>query len=169
MAVKTVVALAAEWPDIHLAMIGPNKRDGSLERTRTLAEELGVNRYISFNEGIPKSKVPSVLNQADIFISTTNIDNTPVSILEAMACGLCIVSTNVGGIPYLLEHEKDALLVPPDNPAAMAHAVERILKDTGLAGKLSRNARQKAEQFDWAIVLPQWEKTLNSVLVNLPN
>jgi glycosyltransferase involved in cell wall biosynthesis len=81
-----------------------------------------------------------------------------------MACGLCVVSTNVGGIPYLLEHEQDTLLVPSDDPAAMATAVRRLLTEPDLAERLSRNARQKAEQFDWSIVLPQWEALLISVM-----
>jgi glycosyltransferase involved in cell wall biosynthesis len=77
-----------------------------------------------------------------------------------MACGLCVVSTNVGGIPYLLEHEHDALLVPPDDAEAMAAAVTRLLTEPGLAERLSHNARQKAEQFDWSVILPQLENIL---------
>ncbi len=84
----------------------------------------------------------------------------PVSVLEAMGCGLCVVSTNVGGIPYLLEHEKDALLVPPGQADKMAAAVRRILTEPGFAEKLSRNARRKAEQFAWDAVLPKWENIL---------
>ena len=77
-----------------------------------------------------------------------------------MACGLCVVSTNVGGIPYLLEHEYDSLLVPPNDPTAMADAIRRIVTEPGLASHLSQNARQKVEQFDWSKVLPQWEELL---------
>jgi glycosyltransferase involved in cell wall biosynthesis len=104
------------------------------------------------------------MSRGDIFLNTTNIDNTPVSVLEAMACGLCVVSTNVGGIPYLLEHEHDALLVPPNDPQAMATAVHRLLNEPDLAERLSRNARQKAAQCDWSIILPQWEALLTSVM-----
>jgi glycosyltransferase involved in cell wall biosynthesis len=102
------------------------------------------------------------LNGADIFLNTTNVDNTPVSIMEAMASGLCIVSTNVGGISYLLEHERDALLVPPDDPEAMAGAVRRLLTEPELAARLSNNARRKAEEFDWATVLPKWKELLTA-------
>jgi glycosyltransferase involved in cell wall biosynthesis len=104
------------------------------------------------------------MSQGDIFLNTTNVDNTPVSVLEALACGLCVVSTDVGGIPYLLEHEEDALLVPPDDAEAMAAAVRRVLTEPGLAERLSRNARKKAEGFDWSVVLPQWERLLLEVL-----
>jgi glycosyltransferase involved in cell wall biosynthesis len=91
------------------------------------------------------------------------VDNTPVSILEAMACGLCIVSTNVGGISYLLEHEHDALLVPPDDPVTMAAAVRRVLTEPALAERLSFNARKKAELYDYSVVLPQWEALVKTV------
>ena len=103
------------------------------------------------------------MDRGDIFLNTTNVDNTPVSVLEAMACGLCIVTTNVGGIPHLLEHEHDALLVPSDDPAAMAAAVRRILTETGLAARLSHHARAKAERMDWSVVLPQWESLIRAV------
>jgi glycosyltransferase involved in cell wall biosynthesis len=91
------------------------------------------------------------------------VDNTPVSVLEAMACGLCVVSTRVGGIPYLLQHGRDALLVPPNDPEAMAAAVRRVLTEPALAESLSHNARLKAEQFDWSAILPQWQALLASV------
>lgn len=82
-----------------------------------------------------------------------------------MASGLCVVSTDVGGIPYLLENEHDALLVPPNDPEAMAAAVKRILTEPQLAERLSRNARRKAEQFDWSVILTKWEALLQSMMV----
>ena len=97
-----------------------------------------------------------MLGSSDIFLNTTNFDNTPVSVLEAMACGLSVVSTNVGGIPFLLEHEVDSLLVPPDQPTLMANAVQRLLSEPGLATRLSQVARHKVEKFDWEFVLPLW-------------
>lgn len=74
-----------------------------------------IENTITLKAGIPKEKVAEFLEPQGNFINTTNYDNKPISVIEAMACGLCIVSTNVGGISYLLEDEKDALLVPPDN------------------------------------------------------
>lgn len=156
--------LGAFIPDITLTMIGPDKGDDTLQETKNIIEELGLQKSIEIVPGIPKSKVPEYLAQADIFINTTNVDNTPVSVLEAMACGLCIVSTNVGGIPYLLDDGQDALLVLPNNPESMANAVQRILTEPGLAERLSQNARKKAEQFDWSVILPQWEALFEEAL-----
>lgn len=155
--------LIQDFPDISLKMIGPDKGDGSLNRTQNKVKELGLNGRVIFSGMVPKKDVPLWLNKGDIFLNTTNVDNTPVSVIEAMACGLCVVSTNVGGIPYLLEHGRDALLVPPEDPEAMARAVRRILTEPGLSAHLSRNARKKVEGFDWSITLPQWEALLTRV------
>ncbi len=120
-------------------------------------------KLIEFTGKVHKDAVPAVLDRADIFINTTTVDNLPTSVLEAFACGLCVVSTNVGGIPFLVKHGMDGFLVPPGDPDAMAAAVIRILKEPGLAGKLSTNGRRKAGEFDWGAVLPRWKGSFESL------
>ena len=156
LAPRVVAALAPEYPSVHLTMVGRDK-DGSLGRVRRVASELGVAARIDFPGPVPHAEVGGWLDRADVFLNTTNVDNTPLSVLEAQAAGLCVVSTNVGGLPYLLEDGKDAVLVEPDDAAAMAEAVRRVISEPGLAASLSRNGRAKAERFDWSCVLPQWE------------
>lgn len=163
LAPKVVALLAEEFPDLQLTMVGPDKGDGSLGVTQEMAERLGISGRITLTGGVTKAEVADWMNQGDVFLNTTNVDNAPVSVLEAMACGLCVVSTNVGGIPYLVEHNREALLVPPDDPEAMAAAVRQILTNPGLAERLSRQAREKAAQFDWSVILPQWEALLSAV------
>jgi len=160
LALHVLALLADTFSDIRLTMLGPDKGDGSLQSTKQTAIALEVIGRLELTGSIIKTEVPAWLNAGDIFLNTTNADNNPMSVIEAMACGLCVVSTNVGGIPYLLEHEQDALLVPPNNPQAMAAAVRRILTEPGLAERLSRNARRKVEQFNWTAILPQWEAIL---------
>jgi glycosyltransferase involved in cell wall biosynthesis len=160
LAPKVVAALKPVYPEINLLMIGRDKGDGSFEATKRTAEALSIAERIEMPGGLPKADIPVWLNRGDIFINTTNVDNTPISVLEAMACGICIVSTNVGGIPYLLQHEEDALLVPPNVPEEMARAVSRLLSEPGLATYLTRNARRKVEAFDWRILLPEWHEVL---------
>jgi glycosyltransferase involved in cell wall biosynthesis len=163
LAVKVVALLVKDFPSVRLVMIGPNKGDGSRESMIDLAMKLGVQDQVICPGQVPKDEIPHWLHQGDIFLNTTRVDNTPISILEAMACGLCIISTNVGGIPYMLEDEHDALLVPADDQVAMAKAVQRLLTEDGLAERLSGNARRKAEQFDWSSILPRWESLLTGV------
>lgn len=162
MGPKIVALLAPDFPEIRLTMIGPDKGDGALQRTREKATELGVMDRLSLPGAVSKSEVPEHLELGDIFLNTTNVDNTPVSVVEAMACGLCVASTNVGGLPYLLEEGKTALLAPPGNAEALADCVRRILTEDGLAERLSRNSRVQVEHFDWSVILPQWESLLCS-------
>lgn len=160
---RVIARLVKEFPAIRITMAGHDKGDGSLESTRQMANALGVADRITFAGSVPKTAVPALLDSSDIFINTTNIDNTPVSVGEAMACGLCVVSTNVGGIPYMLRHEHDALLVAPDDPEAMAAAIRRILTDQVLARSLSRNARLTVEDLDWSSILPQWDRLFHGI------
>lgn len=161
MAIEVLKILKEEYPNIFLCMIGPDKRDGSLEEVLKEIDNFKLEKNIEIIKGVEKEKIPEYLNNYDIFINTTNIDNTPVTIIEAMACGLCVVSTNVGGIPFLLKDKEDSLLVPKGDSRSMAEAILSLLKDPALCQKLSKNARQKAESFSWEKVLPLWEKVIN--------
>jgi glycosyltransferase involved in cell wall biosynthesis len=163
LAVEVLARIRRDFPEARLTMVGPDTGDGSLDHTRSAARRLEVEDRVEFTGGVPKRDVPRWLQKGDIFLNTTNVDNTPTSVLEAMASGLCVVSTNVGGLPYLLDSGEDALLVEPDDVDAMAGAVRTILTDAALASKLSRAAGEKARNTDWSVVLPRWEALLASV------
>jgi glycosyltransferase involved in cell wall biosynthesis len=164
LAVKVLKMVLDKFPEATMTMYGPDKGDGSLQDTKRIAEELGILDRIVFAGQIPKIDVQKKLSDHSIFINTTNVDNTPVSVIEAMAARLAIVSTDVGGIPDLLENEKTTLLVPPNDVDAMAEAVVRILTEDGLAERLSTNARRQAEKYSWDIVIPQWEQLFEQVI-----
>jgi glycosyltransferase involved in cell wall biosynthesis len=162
-AVAAFAEIVREFPHARLTLAGPDKGDGSLARAQRLAERGGLARQIEFAGPASKASLPALLDSGDIFLNTSRVDNTPVSVLEAMAGGLCIVSTNVGGIPYLLRHECDALLTPPGCPHEMAAAVGRVLREPALAERLSQNARRSVEPYDWPAVLPLWERLFVAV------
>jgi len=164
LAVRVLAALKQNFPQASLTMVGGHRGDDSFHRTRQLVDDLGLQSSVQMVGSRPRNEVSQFLDEADIFLNTTDIDNTPVSVMEAMSCGLCIVSTDVGGIPHLLENETDALLVPRNDPAAMANAVERLVRDHQLATRLSAAARQKAEHFDWSAVFPLWENLVHSLV-----
>jgi glycosyltransferase involved in cell wall biosynthesis len=161
LAVRVVAKLRNEFPEVQLVMLGPDR--GGMAQCRSLAAELAVSDAITFPGGVPKREVPTWLQQADVFINTTNVDNTPVSVVEAMACGLPVVSTNVGGVPYLLDNEHNALLAPPNDADAFAAAVRRVFSEPGLAGRLSHNGRAAAERMSTDVVIPAWASLLHEV------
>jgi glycosyltransferase involved in cell wall biosynthesis len=163
LAPRVVALLAKRFPDVTLTMAGRDKGDGSLDETRRAAGELGVSSRIAFPGPVAPRDVPALLDEADVFVNTTDVDNTPVSVLEAMASGLPVVTTDAGGIPWLLEDGRDALLVPRGDAAAMARAVTRVLEEGGLARRLSLAGREKVSDFDWSRVLPRWESLFHQV------
>jgi glycosyltransferase involved in cell wall biosynthesis len=143
--------------DAVLTMIGVDKGDGTLDQVRSAARAHGLESRVRLIPGVPKHEVARHLADADIFLNTTNVDNTPISVLEAMAGGLCVVSTNVGGIPHLVRNGVDALLVQPGDAAAMARHIERLVEDPELAERLSSAAYANASACDWRHVLTDWE------------
>jgi len=129
---------------------------------------LKLEGHVSLPGAVPKTGVPNALDSGDIFLNTSHFDNTPVSVIEAMACGLPVVSTNVGGIPYLLENDKTALLVQPGSAEEMADAVKRLFSQPELARRLVENGRRLAESFDWRVILPQWERLFIGLASEVP-
>ena len=160
MAVKVLAILKASYKNASLCMVGPDK-DGSLSEVKGLAIQLGVAVSVIFTDVLPKEQWHQLSENYDIFINTTNIDNMPVSVMEAMALGLPIVSTNVGGLPYLIENEVDGLLIPVNEEKKMAEAITTLLSNTDKAQELSKNAREKVEKFDWNMLKQKWQEILN--------
>ena len=103
----------------------------------------------------------SMAAEYDIFINTTHYDNTPVSLIEAMALGLPVISTEVGGIPYLIRHQENGLLVPDGDAQAFILSINHLLRDPKLAYRLSESGRETAKGFAGGHVKLQWLKLLS--------
>lgn len=155
MAVEVLARVRKRHPEARLTMYGADK-DGSLAQCREAAQRLGLAEAVEFRGAIPKEQVGAALAEADVFLNTTNVDNAPVSVVEAMACGLCVVSTGVGGVPYLVEDGVEGLLVKPGDADGMTDAVLRLLEEEGLSVRLSAMGRRRAERHGWDAVLPRW-------------
>ncbi len=159
LAVEVLKKLKERYPEAVLCMVGPDK-DGTLEQVKEKVRSYGLDDSVRFTGVLPKSQWHKLSEDYDIFINTTNVDNTPVSVMEAMALGLPVVSTNVGGLPYLIEDGEDGLLVEPDDADAFAMAIEALIGNPAKAVSLSRRARRKAESFDWKEVRHLWRALL---------
>ena len=157
MAIKVLKILSDLNYNASLCMVGPDS-DGSLAEVKDMAESLNLN--VKFTGKLTKQEWIKLSEDYNIFINTTNFDNMPVSVIEAMALGLPIVSTNVGGIPYLIENGADGMLVEPNAPEVMANTIISVIEDQSLRKRLAANAREKVEQFDWDIVKKQWFQVL---------
>lgn len=160
--IEALALASKKHPSALLRMAGP-EMDGCRGECEKLIESSGLSGRVTLLGRISKSDIQNEGNRAEIFINPTFVDNTPVSVVEAMAMGLCIISTNVGGLPFLLKDGHTALLVPPRDAGALADKICQLVADPELALALSRNARAEAEKMDWSCVLAPWKRILDSV------
>ena len=157
LVIKIVEELLNKDVDVSLCMVGPEK-DGSLAECKEIAQQ--KNLPITFRGMLKKKEWIVLSKKYDLFINTTNFDNTPVSVMEAMALGLPVISTNVGGLPYLIDDKKTGILVPPNNEQAFVEAIADLLSNPEKAMFLAKNARAVIEQFDWKVVKEKWDEVL---------
>jgi L-malate glycosyltransferase len=155
LALHALALLRRTHPDATLTLAGQDK--GLLGETRRLAMELELDEAVRFAGFLDAEGKRREFARHDVFLNTNRVDNAPVSVLEAAAFGLPVVSTDVGGIPHLLRHGEEALLVPEGDAEAMTEAVRRLLDEPGLAARLSAAGRAVAGRSAWPSVRPLWE------------
>jgi len=160
MAMRVFEKLLVHYPKAELAMVGPDK-DGSFMECKEYARKAGFGERIKFTGVLPKAEWHALSKLYDIFINTTTVDNTPVSVIEAMALGLPVVSTNVGGVPYLIANNVDGVLVESGDVEKMIEKILFLIENSNQAMLIASKARQKAEQFDWNHVKSEWFELLD--------
>ncbi len=157
MAIEVAHLLKQKGFEVSLCMVGP-AIDGTYRKCVELAQTLKVN--VRFTGHLSKPQWIALSREYDIFINTTHADNLPVSVLEAMALGLPVVSTAVGGIPFLIAHKKNGLLCSDKDPNGMTKQIVRLIEKPTLAAEISKTGRSTAEEYDWGKVKYKWTKLL---------
>ena len=157
MAIEVLKELKKIYPEAILCMIGPDK-DGTLKDVKQLINTYDLQDSVEITGVLPKKEWHEKSKDFDIFINTTNVDNTPISVIEAMALGLPVVSTNVGGLPYLISSNVDGVLVDKEQPILMANEIHKIIEEN--KSSFAKKARSKVANFDWSVVRNQWLKLL---------
>ncbi len=160
MAIEVINKLKKEYNDAKLCMIGPVK-DDSFVQVKNLIIKYNLENTVKLTGVLPKEQWHKKATDFDIFINTTNFDNTPVSLIEIMALGLPIVSTNVGGIPFLVKHKKNGILVDKNDVDGMVKSIKDYINNVEFTKKITQNARLKAEEYDWNKVRSKWLKILS--------
>jgi glycosyltransferase involved in cell wall biosynthesis len=139
-------------PDATLTLVGSGSQEGAL---RGQAAALGVAN-VTFAGRVPPADMWRHYADADIYLQSPDIDNMPLSVLEAFASGLPVVSTCAGGVPAMLTDGVHGLLVPLDDDAAMARGALRLLNDPELARRVAEAAYASTDAFVWAGVRERW-------------
>ncbi len=147
--------LHRDFPGARLVIVGDGDRRPALE---ALVRERGI-KNVEFAGRVPHHRMGEWFDRADIVVNSSRIDNMPHCLIEAFAAGLPVVTTPSGGIPYIVQHERNGLHVPCDDPTAMAGAVRRLLGDPQLARALIEAGRNDCEaQYSWTAAKRQWSR-----------
>jgi glycosyltransferase involved in cell wall biosynthesis len=142
-------------PDASLIVAG----DGSMrQQLEALARTLNL-RNVEFVGRVSTEQMAHLHAATDVCLNASDIDNMPVSIIECLSSGLPVVTTDAGGIPFIVHHDETALIVSRNDPAALAAAAIRVLDERGLAARLGRNGREACRQFRWSEVRERWRET----------
>lgn len=152
MVLRAFEQIQSAVPDATLWIAGEGSERASLEN---LASQLKL-RGVSFLGKVGVTEMPTCLDRCDIYLNGSDIDNMPMSLVEAFACGLPVVSTDAGGIPYIVTHERNGLLVDCNDHNAMAKAALRLLLEPQFAKTLVNNASDSCERYVWDCVRQQW-------------
>jgi glycosyltransferase involved in cell wall biosynthesis len=139
-------------PDATLVLVGNGSQEVSL---RQLAAGLGL-RNVHFAGRVPPDEMCRYYADADIYLQTPDIDNMPLSVLEAFASGCAVVATNAGGVPAILTDGVHGLLVDCNDHQAAAARILQLIEDPTLNARLTAAARESCDQYQWEPVRAKW-------------
>jgi glycosyltransferase involved in cell wall biosynthesis len=146
--------LKAHYPTATLTVAGYGSQEA---RLKGLARSLGIDG-IRFVGRVEPGDMPRLYGAGHIFVNSSVVDNQPLSVLEAFASGLPVVSTATGDLAAMVRDGETGLVVPPGDPVAMAKAVAALLADPERARGLVRRGRLEVEQYTWPRVRDQWAR-----------
>lgn len=135
-----------------------------IERLKSLAINYRINDKVVFLGRLPNDKLPDYYAAADIFVSPSMIEGQGVTFLEALASGVPIICSNVGGIGEIIKHGETGLLVSPNDVHELSEAINRLITDRDLRINLSKTGKKTAEAYDWQSIAEQFISLYSSIL-----
>lgn len=158
---RAFALLRGSHPEAELLVIGGGDQEARLRQIVADERIEGV----TFHGAVAHGAVGEWFDRADVFVNSSREDNMPHSIIEAFSSGLPVVSTGAGGIPWIVEHGRNGLLVPIDDPPALAAALGRVLEDPALARSLIAEGRRDcAERYSWEAASRRWRELYGRML-----
>jgi glycosyltransferase involved in cell wall biosynthesis len=157
---QAVHDLVQRYPGISLSLVG----DGDMATAYAeRADELGIGSRVTFRGRLGGTELVEAYQGASLLALPTLFDSAPTVLVEAMACGVPVVSTTVGGIPELVDDDVEGLLVPPGDLAAFTAALDRVLGDPGRARALGEAGRARVERsLNWRALAARTSEILES-------
>jgi len=142
--------IKTQYPDARLTVAGSGPEEAALKMQ---VDNSNLASSVHFSGRLEPQQIIALYQEADLLLNASTVDNSPNSLIEALASGVPVVSSNVGGIPDLVEDRKSALLVSPQQPDALADAALKLLNDQALRNELVQQGKLVAERFDKSKVL----------------
>lgn len=150
--IRAFAVVQRRYPDATLAIAHDGPSRAELEN---LVARLQL-KNVRFLGRLDQGTMRGLYNECDIYLMSPDIDNMPLSVLECFASGIPVLSTSVGGVPYLIDNGRTGLLVPPNDHEALAHAAFRLLEEENLALTLTQNALAECVHYQPAHVACDW-------------
>ena len=147
-------------------MVGPVKDKIIMKKISKIICKLSLQDHVIFSGKLSKIEWAKLSEKYDIFINTTDYDNTPITLLEAMALGLPIVSTNVGGVPFLINDCVTGILVEPDDSDQMANKIIGIISGKIDGFRIANNARKAVTEFNKLNIIPKWYSIIDKYMIS---
>jgi len=148
--------------DLHFAVAGNfdgHRSDSDEEVVKRDIAQSGTAHRIHLLGRVENAAIPGLYAAADLVVMPSLMEATSLSAMEAMATGKAIVSTNVGGLPFLIRDQENGLLVPPRDPGAIAAGIARLLGNPDLASRMGHAGRKRVvEELDWSKIAEQTSK-----------
>jgi len=162
---RAFARVQARHPEATLTLIGAGSQDNAL---RELARTLGLQN-VTFVGRVHPRDMAMHYAAADVYVQTPSIDNMPLSVLEAFASGLPVVSTRVGGVPTILTDQQHGLMADDNDDAGIADRILQLLDNPDRARTLAAHARDTLSAYEWAPVRERWLAVYRSVLAPASN
>ena len=154
-----VLLYAIKWfvenvtENISLSIVGEGSEK---EKLVGLAVALGLEKRVKFIGGIPNSKVPSVLQSLDVFVVPSRYESFGVAAVEAMACGIPVIVSNVGGLPEVVQHQVSGMIFQNEDYVELGELLSEMFSSTELRARLAINARKRVKElYNWNLNLKQ--------------
>lgn len=152
--IQAMSLLREEFNEFELHVAGSGPQLPSLEQ---LCDTLHLNGHVVFCGRLSREEMQKLYESADAMINASTVDNMPNALLEALAQGVPIVTTDVGGIPFMVQHSQTALMVEPQNPKAIKDALLQLIHSPELRRSLQQKGRASIQQYTWQYIGPQWK------------
>lgn len=153
IAIQAVGLIKIVYPQIRLSIAGSGPQKSEL---RNMVKDAGLEKNIIFTGKLNPDEIVDLFHSADIMLNPSSVDNMPNAILESMACGVPVVTTNAGGIPFMVKSSSTASIVKINDPEEMAKAVIELYQDPELYATIARNGIEEVKRYAWTEVKQEW-------------